>query len=59
MMLVRCFLCSFELENVVVRLTGERRQATREAGRLLEQLVGSGPSVNGLGSDTRPSFEVH
>jgi hypothetical protein len=38
--------------------TAEQRQATRGAGRLLGLLVGPGPSVNGLGSGTRPGVWV-
>jgi hypothetical protein len=38
--------------------TGEQRQATRGAGRLLGLLVGPGPSVNGPRSATRPGFCV-
>jgi hypothetical protein len=38
--------------------TGEQRQATLGAGRLPGRLVGPDPSVNGLGSATRPSVWV-
>jgi hypothetical protein len=40
------------------KLAGEQRQATRGAGRLPGLLVGSGPSVNGPRSGTRPGIWV-
>jgi hypothetical protein len=38
--------------------TGEKQQATQRARRLPGLLVGSGPSVNGSGSGTRPGVWV-